>query len=194
MTMFSKPSQPVRPNAIVVATIAVIAVALAGCQNTKRALGLNKTVPDEFAVAAPAPLAVPPDFNLRPPAPGEDRPQQLSPADQARAALIGRARLQAYQNRGLSRGEASLLSHAGADSITPNIRTTLDKEVSVFAPEQKSFTDKLLFWRDDANGVIVDPVMEMKRLQQNAATGKKPNEGATPIIGKGGSGGFLGIL
>ena len=111
----------------------------------------------------------------------------------SRAALVGRARLQAYQTRGLSRGEASLLSHAGADSITPNIRTTLDKEVSVFAPEQKSFTDRLLFWRDDAGGLAVDPVMEMKRLQQNAATGKKPNEGATPVIGKGGSG-FLGIL
>ena len=175
--------------ALVLAAVA----ALSGCQSMKRSLGLQRTVPDEFAVAAPAPLAVPPDFNLRPPAPGEDRPQQLSPADQARAALVGRARLQAYQTRGLSRGEASLLSHAGADSITPNIRTTLEKEVSVFAAEQKSFTDRLLFWRDDAGGLAVDPVMEMKRLQQNAATGKKPNEGATPVIGKGGSG-FLGIL
>jgi hypothetical protein len=186
----SKLSQPVRIGA----TIAVVAIALAGCQSTKRALGLNKTVPDEFAVAAPAPLSVPPDFNLRPPAPGEDRPQQLSAADQARAALIGRARLQAYQSRGLSKGEASFLSAAGVDGITPNIRTTLDKEVSVFAPEDKSFTNKLLFWRDDAGqGTIIDPAAEMKRLNQNAAAGKKPNEGPIPIIGKNGSS-FLGIF
>jgi hypothetical protein len=64
----------------------------------------------------------------------------------------------------------------------------------MFAPEDKSFTNKLLFWRDDAGqGTIIDPVGEMKRLNENAAAGKKPNEGPIPIIGKGGSS-FLGIL
>src|SRR5579883_113063 len=96
----------------VAAMVMAATVALSGCKSTKRALGLDKTVPDEFAVAAPAPLSVPPDFNLRPPAPGEDRPQQLTPAEEARAALVGRARIQAYENRGMSRGEATLLSHA----------------------------------------------------------------------------------
>src|SRR3954468_12536081 len=95
-------------------------VALAGCQTARRTLGLQRTVPDEFAVAAPAPLSVPPDYNLRPPAPGEERPQQLTPAEQARASLIGRARLQAYQTRGLSKGESQFLAHAGADDIAPN--------------------------------------------------------------------------
>ena len=53
-----------------IAIMLVAAVSLTGCDRTRRALGLNKTVPDEFAIATPAPLAIPPDFNLRPPAPG----------------------------------------------------------------------------------------------------------------------------
>ena len=174
------------------ATVLVgLVLALSGCQSTRRAIGLEKTVPDEFAVASPAPLAIPPDFNLRPPAPGADRPQQLSASQQARMALVGRARLQDYLNRGLTAGEASLLGHAGADSVPPNIRDTLAKEISAFAAEEKGFTDRLVFWRQEgATGSAIDPVAEMKRLSQNAAAGKKPNEGAVPVIKKGGGGIF----
>ncbi len=169
-------------------------VALSGCQTARRTLGLQRTVPDEFAVAAPAPLSVPPDYNLRPPAPGEERPQQLTPAEQARASLIGRARLQAYQTRGLSRGEAQFLARAGADDIAPNIRNTLDKEVSVFAGEKSDFTNRLLFWKqEDAAGTPIDPNAEMRRLNQNAASGKKPSDGPIPVISKGGSG-FLKVF
>ena len=57
----------------------VAGVALSGCQSTKNALGLNKVVPDEFRVVTKAPLVVPPDYALRPPAPGEPRPQELQP-------------------------------------------------------------------------------------------------------------------
>ncbi len=177
-------------------TTALVALALAvsGCESTRRAIGLEKTIPDEFAVASPAPLSIPPDFNLRPPAPGTDRPQQLSASQQARVALVGRAKLQDYLNRGLTRGEASLLAHAGADSVPPDVRSTLDKEVSTFAAEEKTFTDRLLFWRSEgAQGTAIDPAAEMRRLNQNAAAGKKPNEGSIPIITKGGSG-TLGIF
>lgn len=176
------------------AVVLTAVVALAGCQSMKRSLGLQRTVPDEFAVAAPAPLSVPPDYNLRPPAPGEERPQQLTPVEQARAALIGRARLQAYQSRGMSRGEAQFLSHAGADDIAPNIRNSLDKEVSVFAGEKQDFTNRLLFWKsEDPAGTAIDPAAETRRLNQNAASGKKPGEGAIPVITKGGSG-FLKVF
>lgn len=176
------------------ATALTLVLALSACQSTRRAIGLEKTVPDEFAVAQPAPLAIPPDFNLRPPAPGTDRPQQLSASQQARMALVGRARLQDYRNRGFTAGEASLLDHAGASSVPPNIRDTLAKEVSAFAAEEKGFTDRLVFWRDEAaGGVAVDPEAEMKRLNQNATAGKKPADGAVPVIRKGGSGG-LGIF
>jgi hypothetical protein len=173
---------------------AAAVVVLTGCESTRKAIGLEKTVPDEFAVAAPAPLVVPPDFNLRPPAPGSQRPQELSAAEQARAALVGRARLQAYQSRGFSKGEAVLLARAGLDAVPPDIRKTLDKEVSAFAPEDKAFTDRILFWRQEgSDGTAIDPAAEAKRLNQNSAAGKKPNDGPIPVITKGGST-LLGIF
>ena len=55
----------------VILTAAVAATA--GCQSTKQALGMSKVVPDEFRVVTMAPLVVPPEYSLRPPAPGEDR-------------------------------------------------------------------------------------------------------------------------
>jgi hypothetical protein len=181
---------------LLVAAVAASTLALSGCEGTKRVLGIGKNAPDEFAVASPQPLAMPPDFNLRPPAPGSERAaQQLSPSQQARTALVGRAKVQDYLNRGLTTGEASLLARARADVVLPGIRETLDKEVSAFAAEEKSFTDKLLFWRDEGTqGTAIDPAAEMKRLNQNAAAGKKANEGDVPIITKGGSRGVLGIF
>ena len=178
-------------RALQATVLAALAFSASGCESTRRAIGLSKTVPDEFAVASPAPLAIPPDFNLRPPAPGSDRPQQLSASQQARSALVGRAKIQDYLNRGLSKGEAALLAHAGADTTPAGIRETLDKEVSSFAAEEKSFTDRLVFWRE-GGAVAIDPAAEMKRLSQNAAAGKKPTDGPIPVIGKGG--GFAGIF
>jgi hypothetical protein len=177
-----------------IAIMLVAAVSLTGCDRTRRALGLNKTVPDEFAIATPAPLAIPPDFNLRPPAPGSERTPEATPAEQGRAVLLGRARLLDYQKRGFSNGETALLGSAGADGVLPDIRTTINKEVSTFAPEEREFSDRLLFWRDGGvAGTIVDPAAEMKRLSQNAAEGKKPNEGASVVIRRG-SRGTLGIF
>ncbi len=182
---------------VVLATAAAVTVfALSGCESTRRALGVGKNAPDEFAVASPAPLAMPPDFNLRPPAPGSERAAQaVEPSQQARVALIGRAKIQDYLSRGLTKGEASLLAHARADAVLPGVRETLNKEVSAFAAEEKSFTDRLVFWREEGpQGTAIDPAAEMKRLNQNAAAGKKPNEGQIPVITKGGGSGVLGIF
>ncbi len=40
---------------------------LAGCSGVQEQFSLTSTPPDEFKVTTRAPLAIPPDFNLRPP-------------------------------------------------------------------------------------------------------------------------------
>lgn len=50
---------------------------------------LGRDRPDEFAVQRQAPLAVPPDFNLVPPAPGAPRPTEGTASQQAMEALFG---------------------------------------------------------------------------------------------------------
>jgi hypothetical protein len=168
-------------------------LAVSGCEDTRRALGIDKSVPDEFAVVDRAPLVMPPDFNLRPPAPGAARPQEGTAAEQARAALVGRERLNQYRARGFSAGEVKLLELAGTGNIPGDIRRSIDRETSAFAAEEKTFTDKLVFWKEEGDdGTPIDPVAEKKRLEENAALGKKPTDGATPTISKGGK--VLGVF
>lgn len=50
---------------------------------------LGRDRPDEFAVQRQAPLVVPPDFNLVPPAPGAPRPAEGTAQQQAMEALFG---------------------------------------------------------------------------------------------------------
>jgi hypothetical protein len=60
---------------------------LSACTDFKRAIGIEKTSPDEFAVEQRAPLTIPPDFDLRPPAPGAPRPQEVTPSQKARQVV-----------------------------------------------------------------------------------------------------------
>ena len=61
------------------------ALGVAGCTSS----GLDRTRPDEFAVARNAPLVVPPDFSLAPPRPGEASPNAVDSRTQAIEALFG---------------------------------------------------------------------------------------------------------
>jgi hypothetical protein len=49
----------------------------------------DRNRPDEFAVGRSAPLVVPPDFSLTPPAPGAPRPQESGTQEQVLEALFG---------------------------------------------------------------------------------------------------------
>ena len=75
---------------------------------------LNRDRPDEFAVQRQAPLVVPPDFNLVPPAPGAPRPSEGTAAEQALEAIFGGPAPR-------SSVETSVLDRAGA--AAPGIRS-----------------------------------------------------------------------
>jgi hypothetical protein len=127
---------------VAVAAALVAGAALAGCASTKQALGITKVVPDEFRVVSMAPLVVPPDYALRPPAPGEPRPQELQPESAARVALMGQ---RAAEDR--SEGEKLLASKAGADNADPLIRYVVDDEFGSIAHKDTGFANWVMFWR-----------------------------------------------
>src|SRR5665213_1951635 len=129
-------------NRVALVALLVAGTALGGCESTRQALGLVKVVPDEFRVVTKAPLVVPPDYALRPPAPGKPRPQELQPEGAARLALLGQR--EAEQR---SQGEKLLVSKAGAEKADPLIRYVVDDEFGDVAHKEKSFADKVMFWR-----------------------------------------------
>ena len=131
-------------NRVAVAAILLAGLGLAGCQSTRVALGLTKVTPDEFRVVTKAPLVVPPDYALRPPAPGEPRPQELQPESQARLALLGERNAEQR-----SEGEKLLVAKAGADRADPLIRYVIDDQFGAIAHKEPSFADRVMFWRRD---------------------------------------------
>lgn len=162
---------------------AILTLALSGCGDLKRAVGYEKAPPDEFQVVERAPLAMPPDFSLRPPAPGAVRPQEGSVRDQAKQALLGTRTITPISAQGRTQGDVALLKKAGGETIQPDIRILVNKETQSLAEADKSFTDKLVFWRKpEAHGEAVDAVKESKRLRENQALGKAVTEGETPVI------------
>src|SRR5882672_528465 len=67
--------------------VALSALALGGCSAFENIGGAKKVSPDEFKIVSHSPLTMPPNAELRPPRPGEPRPQEVTPADQAKEAL-----------------------------------------------------------------------------------------------------------
>jgi hypothetical protein len=158
----------------------VAAAALSGCGEARQAFGLERATPDEFAVVPRAPLALPPDYSLRPPAPGAPRPQEEDTRTVARRTVIGGAEPEAPQVGG---GEQVLLDRAGADEADPDIRQVVERESADLLLAEQSFVNRLLFWREPVpGGEIVDPRAEADRLAENAALGQPVTEGEVPTI------------
>ena len=177
----------IRPlsNKFALAAAIVGVLIVTGCDGAREAIGIGKQSPDEFAVVTRAPLSMPPDYGLRPPQPGVDRPQEQKVTDSARDLIVKSANSNASTRRvsTASLGETALLSKAGATNPDPSIRREINRESSILATEDDSFTDSLIFWQHRPEpGSIVDADAERKRLRKNAALGDAPTKGRTPRI------------
>ena len=122
--------------------LAVAGLSVAGCGGVSRAIGASKVTPDEFRVVTKAPLVVPPDYALRPPSPGEPRPQELQPESAARVALVGQREAATR-----TQGENLLTAKAGSERADPLIRYVVDDEFGSLAHKEPSFADRVMFWR-----------------------------------------------
>lgn len=181
-------------------------LALTACgqmEGIKKQLGMTKQAPDEFRVVSRAPLSLPPEFTLRPPAPGAVRPQEGSATDRARQAIFRIDQPESksdvfdrtFQVDGRSLGEVSLLKAAGADKIDPDIRLVVNRETNLINAGSDDFVESLIFWRDkEMPGTIIDASAEARRLRENAALGKNVTSGETPTIERRKKGLFEGLF
>lgn len=198
-----------------VALVAMVAgmLLVTGCgDSTKRALGLTKSVPDEFAVVSRAPLSQPPDYSLRPPRPGAPSLARVTPTQKAKENLFGTeggsaAPVSASDNRpagspvaaprttvaSTTPGESAFLAKAGAGQADANVRAEIDRESAVLAEASQSFIQQLLDFTPD-QGDVVDAPAEAKRLRENEALGKPTTAGETPTIERRDRGLLEGIL
>jgi hypothetical protein len=175
------------PVALIAPLIVLATVTLGGCSAFENLGGGKKYSPDEFKIVSHSPLTMPPNAELRPPRPGEPRPQETSTADQAREALSPTLAARnvapdAKVARSGDTSEQALIAKAGAGGIDPNIRATVNRDTRVLDDSNKGFIDSLIFWRDaPVTGTVVDPGKEQQRLRDAQATGQ-PSTAPTPKI------------
>ncbi len=183
--------------AMAVALMGVLLLVLSGCGGVRAALGLGKIVPDEFAVVRHAPLAMPPDMDLRPPRPGAPRSQEVSPREQARSTLLGRSAAAGTGGgsapSSLTPGEKALLRQAGSQETPLNIREVVRIEAAAAGLQDRSFTDRLLFWRQTKEDEALDPEAEAARQKQEKQTAESPVMESGVVI-KRKEGGLFGKL
>jgi len=125
-------------KSMTVLAVLAVATAASGCASVQRAVGASRNSPDEFRVVTQAPLTLPPDYSLRPPRPGEARPTELEPDADARTILFGSDIAQ-----DASVGERRLVAGAGADTVDPTIRDTIDYESQGVVRRNRDFVDRL---------------------------------------------------
>ena len=160
------------------------AMSMAACAKTREQFDFSKKAPDEFAVTRHAPLEIPPDFEVRAPRPGAQRPQEQATDQLAREAILGPdARKALAKEAGVTEGEAVLLQKTGAANASPAIRAQVDKETAEIIKDETPGIDTLkkMVGQNPSEPSIeeVDPVAETNRIKQNRAAGKPITDGAT---------------
>lgn len=166
--------------------LASVAIGLSACSSTKEQFDFSKKAPDEFAVVKRAPLEMPPDFHLRPPRPGAQRPQEQTPDTEAKQAVFGMGdAVQQTAPEPITAGESILLQKSGVNAIDPDIRDKVDTETAEIIKEETPTVDRLLGKvgkKVDAPATVVDPIKESERIIHNKETGKPVTDGETPTI------------
>lgn len=121
---------------ITASALTVTMLSLSACGSTGL---LNRDRPDEFAVSRQAPLVIPPDFALVPPAVGSSQPASADSTRQAFEAMFGGPAPRSVVER-------AVVGQAGRDNAMPGIRSSV-------GDAQTNVVDK----GDTTNAIIAAP-------------------------------------
>ncbi len=165
--MTNTASLPARSIALLVAA----ALVLGACSGLRQTFGGGKQAPDEFTVVRKAPLTLPPDFNLRPPQPGATPLQTTNTSEQAQAVVVSSGDT-AAPARAPTAGEQTFLRQAGVVRGESNIRQVLLSETTQLAERDEGFIDRLIFWRNDEDGDVINPIEESRRVREQQLAGE----------------------
>ena len=154
---------------------------------------MGKRSPDEFAVVSRAPLIVPPDFELRPPRPGESAPagrhrRRPGARDAARRRSRAGRRPWRQDARGrrddhpvASAGQQALLPRRAAAPSIPRSGGRSPRRTSRSPRSSRSCSPGCCSGASRATlGATVDAPAEAQRLRANRAEGQPATAGDTP--------------
>lgn len=125
----------------ILALIGCLAVSTA-CMTRSSNYAVNPNSPDEFRVITKPPLTIPPEFNLRPPAVGTTQPSEVVQARETRNRVFGTDNF-AF---GASASERALVLAAGANAVSPYIRSIVDFQEAGVIRRSDRLTDRIIQW------------------------------------------------
>ncbi|MEC7381213.1 MAG: DUF3035 domain-containing protein [Pseudomonadota bacterium] len=115
-----------RKNYFLTYFVLILPIFLIGCgSELAKVLGTDKLPPDEFTILTKPDLIIPPDYNLRPPAEGEIRPNPQQPSRELQAILFSNS----SNSKDFSQSEINLMTGADVAESIPNIKEVLDSEM-----------------------------------------------------------------
>ena len=151
--------------------VAVAGGLLSGCSDFRRAIGTEKSSPDEFAVVVRAPLSLPPDFTLRPNDPNSEVAAASPQATEIVETLFN-------QQRQDLTGYDELFAFS---EIDPNVRQLVDEETAGIRFERR-LPMHILFGGIPDVGPVLNQIEEDARLRENRQSDLPLTTGATPAI------------
>ena len=149
-------------------TMALV-IALAGCSDFRRAVGTEKSSPDEFSVVVRPPLSLPPGFT--------DRPEDILAKDKKATGVDAESSAEALLAVGNSASGdfEQLFDFSG---VPDDIRTKVDAETYGIQLENRLPLQQLFGGLPDI-GPVLDKMAEDTRLRKAQQDGRLPTDEAT---------------
>ena len=148
---------------------------LSACSDFRKAIGTEKSSPDEFQVVVRPSLVLPPNFSSRPTA---------ATGAQTAATVASDAEAQASVLLGARETGASDYSDVFAfDKIVEDVRSKVDEETAGIKFERR-LPIQVLFGGLPDVGPVIDKMAEDRRIRRNRLENRSLSYGATPAIDK----------
>ena len=144
-------------------------IGLAGCSDFRRAVGTEKSSPDEFEVVVRPPLSLPPGFS--------DRPEDIIAEGNKATGIDSKARAKALLAVGTNANNAFDLLFDFSD-VPDDIRAKVDSETYGIQLDNRLPLQQLFGGLPDI-GPVLDKMAEDRRLRRVRQEGRMPTDEAT---------------
>ena len=147
-------------------------IGLTGCSDFRRAVGTEKSSPDEFEVVVRPPLSLPPGFS--------DRPEDIIAADNKASGVDAKTSAESVLAVGsVAAGDFEQLFDFS--DVPDNIRAKVDAETYGIQIENRLPLQQLFGGLPDV-GPVLDKMSEDTRLRKARLEGRFPTDDATLAI------------
>ena len=147
----------------------VLLIALTGCSDFRRAVGTEKSSPDEFSVVVRPPLSLPPGFT--------DRPEDILAKDKKSTGVDAKTDAEAMLSAGNS-VSVDFEQLFDFSDVPDDIRAKVDAETYGIQLENR-LPFQQLFGGMPNIGPLLDKMAEDRRLRKARQDGRLPTDEAT---------------